>query len=228
MPVTEGKRKFILALILIFLLNITIILVVQNASAQVYRQGSQGQPVRDIQSVLKRQGLYAGAIDGIYGQKTFTAVKAFQRSVGITSDGICGPITLKYLGLQKYSSSSGSNATYNNNYNMLARIISAEARGEPYVGQVAVGAVIMNRVKHPSFPNTLAGVIYQPGAFTAIVDGQINEPVSASAYRAATDAMNGWDPSSGCIYYFNPSTATSSWIWSRQQVKTIGKHIFCK
>ena len=228
MPINENRKKIILALTLIFLLNIAIILFAQKASAEVYSQGAQGQAVRDIQQVLTNQGLYTGSIDGVYGPKTASAVKAFQRNVGITSDGICGPVTLKYLGLQKYSSSSGSNGSYNNNYYMLARIISAEARGEPYKGQVAVGAVIMNRVKHPSFPNTLAGVIYQPGAFTAIVDGQINEPVSDSAYRAATDAMNGWDPSYGSIYYFNPSTATSSWIWSRPQVITIGEHIFCK
>lgn len=221
------RKKTILALLLIFLLNIAIILLAQNADAAVYKQGSQGQAVREIQQVLKRQGHYTGAIDGIYGSKTTAAVKAFQRSVGIKADGICGPVTLKYLGLQKYSSGGGS-ASYNNNYYMLARIISAEARGEPYKGQVAVGAVIMNRVKHPSFPNTLAGVIYQPGAFTAIVDGQINEPIVESAYKAASDAMNGWDPTGGCIYYFNPSTATSKWIWSRPQVVRIGKHIFCK
>jgi len=222
-----GRKKVILALLLIFLLNIAIILLAQSADAAVYKQGSQGQAVRDIQRVLKNQGLYTGAIDGIYGSKTTAAVKAFQRNVGIKADGICGPVTLKYLGLQKYSSGGGS-SSYNNNYYMLARIISAEARGEPYKGQVAVGAVIMNRVKHPSFPNTLAGVIYQPGAFTAIVDGQINEPVAQSAYKAASDAMNGWDPTGGCIYYFNPSTATSKWIWSRPQVTRIGKHIFCK
>jgi N-acetylmuramoyl-L-alanine amidase len=223
----DRKRKIIHALLLIFLLNIAIILLAQNAAAAIYRQGSQGQAVRDIQRVLKNLGLYTGAIDGIYGPKTTAAVKAFQRNVGIAVDGICGPVTLKYLGLQKYSS-SGGNASYNNNHRLLARIISAEARGEPYKGQVAVGAVIMNRLKHPSFPNTLAGVIYQPGAFTAIVDGQINEPIVQSAYKAAADALNGWDPTGGCIYYFNPATATSKWIWSRPQVMRIGKHIFCK
>lgn len=224
----QTRKKLIAALVLIFVLNIAIILVAQEAEAATYRQGAQGQAVRDIQRVLKNQGLYTGTIDGIYGSRTASAVKAFQRNVGITADGICGPITLKYLGLTQYASSGGTNASYSNNYKMLARIISAEARGEPYKGQVAVGAVIMNRIKHPSFPNTLAGVIYQPGAFTAIVDGQINEPVVDSAYKAASDAMNGWDPTSGCIYYFNPSTATSSWIWSRPQVMRIGKHIFCR
>ena len=113
---------------------------------------------------------------------------------------------------------------------LMARAINGEARGEPYEGQVAVGAVILNRVKSSQFPNTIAGVIYQSGAFTAVADGQINVPIEegSSVYKAARDAMNGWDPTGGCIYYFNPDTATNKWIWSRPQVKTIGKHIFCK
>ena len=113
---------------------------------------------------------------------------------------------------------------------LMARAINGEARGEPYEGQVAVGAVILNRVKSSKFPNTIAGVIYQSGAFTAVADGQINVPIEegSSVYKAARDAMNGWDPTGGCIYYFNPNTATNKWIWSRPQVKTIGKHIFCK
>ncbi len=225
---SKRRVKLVLALVLVLLLNIAIILFAQSASAAIYKQGSRGEAVRDIQKVLQRTGHYSGSIDGIYGSKTTAAVKAFQRSVGIKVDGICGPVTLKYLGLQHHSSGGGASASYNNNYYLLARIISAEARGEPYKGQVAVGAVIMNRIRHPSFPNTLSGVIYQPGAFTAIVDGQFNEPVAESAYRAATDALNGWDPTGGCIYYFNPSTATSKWIWSRPQVMRLGKHIFCK
>ena len=113
---------------------------------------------------------------------------------------------------------------------LMARAINGEARGEPYEGQVAVGAVILNRVKSSQFPNTIAGVIYQPGAFTAVADGQINKPIDegSTVYKAAQDAMNGWDPTGGCIYYFNPSTATNKWIWSRPLVKTIGKHRFCK
>lgn len=227
-----GRRKLIASLALLFILNILIILLAQNASAAIYKQGSQGQQVKQIQQVLQKTGHYKGNLDGIYGPQTYNAVKAFQRSVGIAVDGICGPVTLKYLGLQHLSSGGGtggsSSSSYNNNLALLAKIISAEARGEPYNGQVAVGAVIMNRIKHPSFPNTLSGVIYQPGAFTAIVDGQIHEAVVDSAYKAAADAMNGWDPTGGCIYYFNPSTATSKWIWSRPQVMTIGKHIFCR
>ena len=113
---------------------------------------------------------------------------------------------------------------------LLARAINGEARGEGYEGQVAVGAVILNRVKHPDFPNTIAGVIYEPGAFTAVSDGQINHPISenSTVYKAARDAMNGWDPTNGCVYYFNPNTATNKWIWSKTIVKTIGKHHFCK
>ena len=113
---------------------------------------------------------------------------------------------------------------------LLARAINGEARGENYEGQVAVGAVILNRVKHPDFPNTIAGVIYEPGAFTAVSDGQINHPISedSTVYKAARDAMNGWDPTNGCVYYFNPNTATNKWIWSKTIVKTIGKHHFCK
>ena len=113
---------------------------------------------------------------------------------------------------------------------LMARAINGEARGEPYEGQVAIGAVILNRVKHASFPNTIAGVIYQSGAFTAVADGQINQPIASGStvVKAARDAMNGWDPSGGAIYYFNPKTATSKWIWSRKQIKTIGQHIFCK
>lgn len=131
---------------------------------------------------------------------------------------------------QKNSNISLAASTSNSDVQLMARAINGEARGEPYEGQVAVGAVILNRVKSSQFPNTIAGVIYQSGAFTAVADGQINVPIEegSSVYKAAKDAMNGWDPTGGCIYYFNPDTATNKWIWSRPQVKTIGKHIFCK
>lgn len=123
---------------------------------------------------------------------------------------------------------SANNST--SDLQLIARAINGEARGESYEGQVAVGAVILNRVKSSKFPNTIAGVIYQPGAFTAVSDGQINVPIAedSTVVKAAQDALNGWDPTGGAIYYFNPDTATSSWIWSRTQIKTIGKHIFCK
>ena len=149
----------------------------------------------------------------------------FQRKNGLSADGVAGPATLKALGMQ--SGSGAAAASQADSVALLARVISAEARGEPYSGQVAVGAVILNRVEHPSFPSTIAGVVYQPGAFTCMVDGQIDQPVAQSSVRAAQDALNGADPSGGAIYYFNPSTATSAWIWSRPLIKTIGKHRFC-
>lgn len=220
-------RTRIAALILSAMMLCTAtVFAVTDATAATYRYGSQGDAVRRIQRVLRDEGFYSYYIDGIYGSRTVTAVKAFQRSCGLTADGICGPVTLRYLGLEQYASTGGSGS---GDLALLARIIAAEARGETYNGQVAVGAVILNRIKHPSFPNTLAGVIYQPGAFTAIDDGQFaTTTVPDSCRRAAADAMNGWDPTGGCIYYFNPNTATSGWIWSRPQVITIGRHIFCK
>lgn len=187
--------------------------------------GSTGQEVRNIQSRLKSWGYYTGGVDGIYGWRTADAVKQFQRKHGLTPDGIAGAATLQKIGLPTGSSSSGS---YESNVALLARIINGEARGEPYEGQVAVGAVVLNRVKHPSFPNSIAGVIYQPGAFSAIDDGQINAQMYNSSYSAARDALNGWDPTGGAIYYYNPRTATNSWIRSRPVIKSIGKHIFCK
>ena len=131
---------------------------------------------------------------------------------------------------QKNNVQAASNNTQSSDIQLMARAINGEARGEPYEGQVAVGAVILNRVKDSRFPNTIAGVIYQSGAFTAVSDGQINVPIeeNSTVYKAAEDAMNGWDPTGGCVYYFNPNTATNKWIWSRPYVKTIGKHRFCK
>jgi len=221
---TYQRRKTAFLLLILLMLNSVIILAVQNAEAASYQQGSQGETVKDIQQVLKKLGLYNAAVDGIYGTKTKSAVIAFQKNCGIQVDGICGPVTLKYLGLGTSTSSS----SYSSNLELLANIISAEGRGEEYRGQVAIGAVILNRVKHPSFPNTIAGVIYQKGAFTAVDDGQIHAGTTDTSRRAAADALNGSDPTGGCIYYFNPAKATSKWIWSREQVITIGKHIFCR
>ncbi len=221
-------RRGATVLLAFMLLAGAAVFAVSEASAATYRYGSRGSVVKEIQQVLKRTGFYTYTVDGIYGSRTVTAVKNFQRSCGLTVDGICGPVTLKYLGLGQYAGTGGSTSS-SADLTLLARIIAAEARGESYNGQVAVGAVILNRVKHPSFPNTLSGVIYQPGAFTAISDGQFSSTtVPDSCRRAASDAMNGWDPTGGCIYYFNPATATSSWIWSRPQVIKIGRHIFCK
>ena len=168
-------------------------------------------------------------MDGVYGSGTAAAVRYFQQKNGLTVDGVAGPATLQALGIYENSGSGSSSGSSGQDasLDLLARVISAEARGEPYSGQVAVGAVILNRVNHPSFPNTIAGVVYQKGAFTCMVDGQIDQPVAASAYRAARDALNGSDPSGGAIYYFNPDTATSSWIWSRPLITVIGSHRFC-
>ena len=178
---------------------------------------------RTIQTKLKRWGYYSGSVDGIYGPLTKKAVRYFQSKNGLAVDGIVGPATARALGMTLSSSGSSQSS---NDLNLLARCVYAEARGEPYTGQVAVAAVVLNRVKNASFPNTIAGVIYQPYAFTAVDDGQINLTPNSTAYKAAQDALNGWDPTYGCLYYYNPATATSSWIWSRQTVLTIGKHVF--
>ena len=219
----KRKKRLALALAVLFAVNIAVISLAQQAQAATYRQGSTGEAVRTIQSKLKNWGYYDGAVDGIYGSQTVRAVKYFQRTNGLKEDGIVGAQTLKALGMPNTGESSSQTA----DVELLARVISAEARGEPYSGQVAVGAVILNRVEHPSFPNTIAGVVYQPGAFTCMVDGQFNEPVAESARRAARDALNGADPSCGAIYYFNPNTATSRWIWSRPLILQIGNHRFC-
>ena len=179
------------------------------------KRGSRGTEVRNIQSRLSKWGYNPGAVDGIYGAKTEAAVKRFQRNNGLTPDGIAGPATLAKIGLPTGSSSSSS---YQSNVNLLARVISGEARGESYTGQVAIAAVVLNRVKHSSFPSTIAGVIYQPGAFTAVTDGQINITPPQSCYNAARDALNGWDPTYGAIYYYNPVTATNSWIRTRKVI----------
>ena len=196
--------------------------VLAPSSSALSRQGSRGEEVTQIQQKLKNWGYYTGSVDGIFGPQTTAAVRLFQERNGLAVDGIAGPKTLAAMGIQ--NSSTGSTGSYTNDQYLLAKIISAEARGEPYEGQVAVGAVVLNRVKHPSFPNTVSGVIYQPGAFTAIVDGQYNVAVADSARRAAQDALNGWDPTGGAIYYYNPAKTTNSWIWSRPVVKVIGNH----
>ena len=227
------KRSKRLCLALAVLLSVSMVLValVPAVEAASYKKGSSGAVVTQIQTKLKSWGYYTGTVDGIYGSGTERAVRAFQQKNGLTVDGKAGDQTLAAMGLSagggNSSNSGGSGGASSSQVDLLARLISAEARGEPYSGQVAVGAVVLNRIKHPSFPNTLPGVIYQSGAFTCITDGQFNQPVAESAYRAARDALNGVDPSGGAIYYFNPSTATSSWIWSRPLITVIGKHRFC-
>lgn len=221
--ISGDRKKLILALTVIFTVNIFIIALARTASADLYRKGSNGQTVREIQTRLKNWGYYSGDVDGIYGSATENAVKKFQKKNGLSADGQAGSATLTALGITPTDKDSGSSGELD----LLARLISAEARGEPYIGQVAVGAVVLNRIKHPSFPNSMSGVIYQPDAFTCINDGQFNEPVAESAYRAAQEALDGYDPSYGAIYYFNPATATSRWIWSRPLIVQIGKHRFC-
>lgn len=195
----------------------------QLGMAVTYQRGSSGSVVTQIQTRLKEWGYYDGAVDGVYGSATEAAVTRFQSANGLTADGKAGPATLEAIGVSGGSAADADSG----DVALLARLISAEARGEPYTGQVAVGAVVLNRMKHPSFPNTMSGVIYQSGAFTCVSDGQFDEPVEYGCYQAARDALNGWDPSGGAIYYFNPSTATSAWIWSRPAIITIGKHRFC-
>ena len=215
------RRKIAILIIFIYLFTGTNFIKGINMETVSY-WGSSGDEVIQIQNKLKQWGYYNGAIDGSYGSKTYQAVKNFQAKNGLMADGVAGMKTLEALGI------STKKTTANNNVNLLARAISGEARGEPYEGQVAVGAVILNRVNSSKFPNTLAGVIYQSGAFDSVKDGQINMEPTSAALKAAQDALSGWDPTGGCIYFFNPSTSTSKWIWSRPIVRTIGKHCFAK
>ena len=184
--------------------------------------------VRQVQLKLQKWGYLKGAADGVFGQDTYEAVVHFQRKNGLTADGVVGDATFAALGINTSSSSGGASTSTgrSKNLDLLARLVYAEARGEPYLGQVAVAAVVLNRVEHASFPYTISGVIYQSGAFDVVADGQINMEPDAQAVRAAQDAMNGWDPTGGCIYYYNPARTTSSWIYSRTVMTVIGKHYF--
>lgn len=187
------------------------------------QSGSRGNEVRQIQTKLKQLGYYNGTIDGIFGSNTKKAVIAFQKNCGLTADGIAGPKTLLYLGLNSGSSSGlSSNDVY-----LLAKVIEAEARGESYTGQVAVGAVILNRVDHSSFPDSISGVVYQSGAFDCIYDSNWGVEPSSTSRKAANDAINGWDPTGGAIYYYNPAKTSNKWIRSRTVVTVIGRHYFC-
>lgn len=223
--------RVICALLIVAVVAVPIIAFGGSGSSEVeesvvLKVGSSGSQVKTLQTKLNNWGYDAGTADGIFGSKTQAAVKRFQQKNGLTVDGIVGAKTAAALGMTLTSSSSSNSSYSSQDVYLLAKCIHAEARGEPYMGQVAVGAVVLNRVKSSSFPNTISGVIYQPYAFTAVIDGQMNLEPNQTAYNAARDAMNGWDPTNGCIYYYNPATATSSWIWSRKVMITIGKHNF--
>ena len=229
---TNSKVRFV-ALVLAAL-TLAALLVANGVyvNAAVVKTGSRGQIAKTIQTKLKRWGYYNGSVDGIFGTQTKNAVMYFQRKNGLTVDGIVGSATAKAMGVSLSGSTASSGTTTankvsNSDLYLLSCCIYGEARGESYTGKVAVGAVILNRVASSSFPNTTSGVIYQNGAFTCVSDGQINLGTNDECTRAAQDALNGWDPSGGALYYFNPATATSKWIWSRKQIVTIGKHIFC-
>ncbi len=222
-----------IAIILTISIIIGIGIIYTNRTEQIETQevlskvGSRGDEVRRIQNKLKSLGFFNGTVDGIYGTKTQSAVKRFQKSVGITADGIAGPKTLLYLGLG--SSSGGSTGGYSSSdVYLLAKVIAAEARGESYTGQVAVGAVVLNRVDSSSFPDTVSGVIYQAGAFSAVRDSNWSVSPDATSRKAAQDALNGWDPSGGALYYYNPAKTSNRWIRTRPVITTIGRHVFCR
>ena len=226
------KTAICLALAFVTLFAICALATASVAQAAAVKVGSSGSTVKTIQTKLKRWGYYTGSVDGIFGAKTKAAVQYFQRRNGLTADGIVGAATAKAMGVTlSGSSSSGAKTSSGNVSNsdlyLLSCCVYGEARGESYTGKVAVAAVILNRVKSSAFPDSISGVIYQSGAFTCVSDGQINLGTNDECTRAAQDALNGWDPTGGAIYYFNPATATSKWIWSRPQLITIGKHIFC-
>jgi N-acetylmuramoyl-L-alanine amidase len=228
----EKNIKYIWGIVVVILVNILIIAIVTNLAGSIptlSKVGSQGTEVKQIQTKLKDMGFYNGTIDSVFGSKTKTALISFQRAKGLTADGIAGTKTLKALGIGDSAggSTGGQGGFSSKDVTLLARVTSAESRGEPFTGQVAVAAVILNRIDHPSFPNTLAGVIYQPGAFSCLNDGGIDAPIQDSAYKAARDAINGWDPSGGAIYYYNPAKSTSKWIFSRPVITVIGDHRFC-
>jgi len=216
--------QIFLPLLIVFFIA-QLVIQIKDIEAASYKVGSKGDIVKRIEEKLKALGYFKGNPDNYFGQDTQDAVKRFQRAKGLKADGIVGSNTLRALGINEGQTSAKPQRT---DVNLLARAINGEARGEPYIGQVAVGAVIVNRTRDPRFPKTIAGVIYQPGAFTAVADGQINAKLEPTPQKAANDALNGWDPSGGAIYYYNPAKTTNKWIWSRPVIKRIGKHVFCR
>jgi N-acetylmuramoyl-L-alanine amidase len=219
-------RKSRIALLALLLVLAAIPLL--SAQAAALRRGSTGDDVTAVQKRLKQWGYYSGAVDGIYGYATERAVKWFQEKNGLTVDGVVGAKTTAAMGLNLKSTVSGTQKPATGDVYLLAQCIYSESRGEPYKGQVAVGAVVLNRVKSSAFPNSISGVVYQKGAFSAVDDGQINLTPNDTAIKAAKDAMNGWDPTGGCLYYYNPAKTSNRWIRSRPIVVRIGSHVFCK
>lgn len=229
---TVALKVLLILLALIVLSGVLTYFLPQDngvAEAAVLKQGSTGATVKTMQTKLINWGYLTGKADGIFGAKTKAAVVKFQRNNGLTADGIVGTKTAQAMGLRLSgtTSTSGGGSSSSTDLNLLARVVYGEARGEPYTGQVAVAAVVLNRVRSSSFPNTIAGVVYQSGAFDCVADGQINLSPNQSAYNAARDALNGWDPSYGCLFYYNPRTATSKWMLSRTVKLNIGNHAFC-
>ncbi len=223
------KAENIIAIILVNILFIAVLSSVATKSTPyesvevLSKLGSRGSEVRRIQTELRNLGIYGGSVDGVYGVRTVSAVKQFQKNCGLTVDGIAGPKTLLYLGITTSSSSTSSNDLY-----LLAKVIAAEGRGESYTGQVAIGAVILNRVDHPSFPDSIAGVVYQQDAFTCVRDSNWNTEPDSTSKKAAQDALNGWDPAGGAIYYYNPDKTSNQWIRARPVIVVIGDHVFCR
>ena len=217
MKLKKGSLQLLFLTLLVALVSVFGMLV--SGNLREYNLNSDGIRNRIIQAKLSSLGYYTADINGIYDNNTTKAVISFQSDNNLDLTGTVDDATSVALGV------SSSEQTNNDLY-LLAKLIHSEARGEPYTGQVAVGAVVLNRVKDAGFPNTLQGVIYQPWAFTALHDGQFNLEPNATAYQAAQDAMNGWDPSYGSLYYYNPATATSSWIFTRTTVVVIGNHVF--
>lgn len=218
------KRTLNIFVTLILSILIIFLSLTSSSVYAISKYGSKGDEVIEIQQKLSELGYYYGNIDGKFGNNTKKAVIQFQKDNNLSADGIVGMKTLEALGI---GTSSNNNSFTESEISLLARIISAESRGEPYEGQVAVGAVILNRIDHPSFPNTISGVIFQPLAFSCVNDGQIDEPVSDSSLKAAQDAINGWDPTGGAIYYYNPDKSSNKWILSRTIICSIGNHKFC-
>ncbi len=227
------KRNLVLVIAMALALALLLPLVLSEdqrtqafAAGNTLRVGDRGETVKQIQQRLKNWGYYSGSVDGVFGAQTEQAVKKFQRANGLTADGIIGPLTAAKIGIPLSGGSSGNK--YQADVNLLARVVFGESRGEPYKGQVAVAAVVLNRVDSASFPNSISGVVYQPRAFSIVDDGQINMTPNSDAIRAAKDAYNGYDPTGGCLFYYNPAKTTSQWMLNKPIYLRIGTHVFCK